>query len=165
MKASRKKKPEVVVFEEPARKQRKKTLKRETRPNNEIDMGNISFKEIAQEVKELGLSGFEKKEQKKYKQQEAQALGAKAPKQQKMPYPLLMKCRKKKDERERKQQDLEAAMGIFKRKKKSDDRTKQILKGTGRWVDQSKGLDSGKLKKGVRKLKQKDIAKFKKSKT
>ena len=36
---------------------------------------------------------------------------------------------------------------------------------TGRWVDQSKGLDSGKFKKGVRKLKQKDIAKFKKSKT
>ena len=36
---------------------------------------------------------------------------------------------------------------------------------SGRWVDRSKGLDGGKFKKGVRKVKRKDVAKFKKSKT
>ena len=56
-------------------------------------------------------------------------------------------------------------MGIYKKRKKSDAKDKQIIKRSGRWVDRSKGLDGGKFKKGVQKLKQNDIPKFKKSKT
>ncbi|CAB3999938.1 Hypothetical predicted protein [Paramuricea clavata] len=163
MKGSRKRQPEVIVFEEPARKQRRHNVRQERFPSTNHDVGSINFKEIAREVRELGVSGFKKKDQRRYKQQHAQALGAKAPKKQKMPYPLLMELKKIKDEKEQKKKELENAMGIFKKKK--SDKDKQILQGSGRWVDRSKGLDGGKFKKGVRKVKQKDVAKFKKSKT
>lgn len=53
----------------------------------------------------IGMTGFSRSERKKYEDQKALSLGGKAPKGQKMPYPMLMQRIKRRKEQEREQRE------------------------------------------------------------
>ncbi|CAH3015535.1 unnamed protein product [Porites evermanni] len=166
--------PKVIEFVEPG-KQRKKTKagppierkqsKDKDKPSRQ-DLDEIDFQSIAREVKEFGITGLSRKERRKYEDQKAQALGGKAPKGQKMPYPMLMRQIKRRKEQEKEQRERENAMGIF--KKKPDKSKKASTRSSlGRWVDNSsKGLEAsvGKFKAGVQRLSKADLRKIKSTK-
>ncbi|RMX58641.1 hypothetical protein pdam_00017976 [Pocillopora damicornis] len=126
------------------------------------DLDEFEFKSIAREVREFGVTGLSRKDRKKYEDWKAQSLGGKAPKGQKMPYPMLMRQIKRRKEREQEQREREHAMGIFKKKpdKKSSASTRAPM---GWWVDNSsKGLQAsvGKFKAGVQRLSKADLHKI-----
>ena len=144
--------PEVTVFEEPGRKRSKLSTKNSqlqdktgsnvgtSRSNNTDAENDLDFKNIAKEVREFGVSGLSKKDKKKYMQEKAQALGARKPKGQKIPYPILQRALKVRKEREAKQMEHEKSMGIFRKKKKQS--KKSDIKGSvGRWVEKPVRLE------------------------
>lgn len=145
----KKREPKIIVFEEPKKiKQVNKDmlLKRKRKldnPDNEYD--NEDFVSMAREVKEFGVTGFTKKEQKRNKQSYAEYLGARKLKNQKVPYPILMERRKKQKEKEVKTRELEQAMGIYKKKDKGDNDNVSKKLNLGHWVDKSNAV--GKLSK------------------
>lgn len=166
--------PKVIEFVEPGKERRKtkagapvkrKYLKNKSKSSRQ-DPEEYEFQSIAREVKEFGVTGLSRKERKKYEDQKAQALGGKAPKGQKMPYPMLIRQIKRRKEREKEQKEREHAMGIF--KKKTDKNKKASTRASlGRWVDNSsKGLQAtvGKFKAGVQRLSKADLHKIKSTK-
>ncbi|XP_046859704.1 uncharacterized protein LOC124453050 [Xenia sp. Carnegie-2017] len=164
MNKSKKRKAQVVIFEEPARKAKDKKCKKESLSSfkgGEEMMKNYGFKEIAREVREFGMSGFGKKDRRKMKQAEAESLGARALKKPKMPYPLLMELKKIWKKKDEKQKEEDTAMGLFRKTKKQGNIRKQLPKGSGRWVERSQGLDGGKFRHGIRKIQKQDILKMK----
>lgn len=148
----KKREPKIVVFEEPKKtkqvnrdmllKQRKRKL---DNPDNKEDDGDEDFVSVAREVKEFGVTGFTKKEQKRNKQSYAEYLGARKLKNQKVPYPILMERRKKQREKEVKKRELEQAMGIYKKKDKGEQDNVSKKLNLGHWVDKSNAV--GKLSK------------------
>ena len=162
----KKREPKIVVFEEPKKtKQVNKTvLKRKRKldvPEHEEDEDFVS---VAREVKEFGVTGFTKKEQKRNKQNYAEYLGARKLKNQKVPYPLLMERRKKQREKEAKTRELEQAMGIYKKKDKNANENVSKKMNLGHWVDKSNAV--GKLSKRdiSMHIKKTDILKVQRSK-
>lgn len=165
--------PKVIEFVEPGKQRKKgkapsikrKQLKNKDKPSSQ-DLDDIDFQSIAREVKEFGITGLSRKERRKYEDQKAQALGGKAPKGQKMPYPMLMRQIKRRKEQGKEQREREHAMGIF--KKKPDKSKKAPTRSSlGRWVDNSsKGLEAsvGKFKAGVQRLSKADLRKIKSTK-
>lgn len=162
--------PKVIEFVEPGKQlKKKKSLPPGKRKQIEIkskstreDLDEFEFKSIAREVREFGVTGLSRKDRKKYEDWKAQSLGGKAPKGQKMPYPMLMRQIKRRKEREQEQREREHAMGIFKKKpdKKSSASTRAPM---GWWVDNSsKGLQAsvGKFKAGVQRLSKADLHKI-----
>ena len=159
----RKRKPvEVVVFEEPGRKPRtvgksgtlsdRKELSTSTSDHNEQD-----FKSFFDDVKSLGLTGFSKKERRKLEEQRMQLLGARKPKGQKVPYPMLQKHIKNRKEKEKASIEMKKSMGIIMKKKKDAKNTKS-KQGLGWWTDSPVNID--KASNNVR-LKKSDIAAIK----
>lgn len=162
--------PKVIEFVEPGKQLKKKNLlslgKRKqveikSRSTRE-DLNELEFKSIARDVREFGVTGLSRKDRKKYEDWKAQSLGGKAPKGQKMPYPMLMRQIKRRKEQEQAQREREHAMGIFKKKPdiKSSASTRAPM---GWWVDNSsKGLQAsvGKFKAGVQHLSKADLHKI-----
>lgn len=129
--------PKVIVFKEPGKNKAKvKAKKRPKKIDAETDEED-DFISVAKEVKEFGITGFTRKEQKRNQQKHAEYLGAHKQKQQKVPYPMLMERIKKRKLKETKEKELERAMGIFKKKKKTDDVKLTTKLNLGRWVDKS----------------------------
>lgn len=169
--ASRRPPPKVIEFVEPGKQRREKKavwppVKRkrvhDKNKSSRQDLDEFEFQSIAREVKEFGITGLGRKEKKKYEDWKAQSLGGKAPKGQKMPYPMLMRQIKRRKEKEKEQREREHAMGIFKKKtdKKQSASTRASI---GRWVDNSsKGLQAsvGKYKAGVQRLSKADLCKI-----
>jgi len=165
--------PKVIEFIEPGKQRthekavpsvKRKQLKAKNKSSQDLD--EYEFQSIAREVREFGVTGLSRKEKRKYEEQKVQALGGKAPKGLKMPYPMLMRQIKRRKEREKEQRDREHAMGIFKKKidKKQNAPTRASI---GRWVDNSSnGLQAsvGKFKAGVQRLSKADLRKIKTSK-
>ena len=147
----KKREPKIVVFEEPKKTKqvnRDTLLKRKRKlnsPDNNDEDVDEDFVSVAREVKEFGVTGFTKKEQKRNKQSYAEYLGARKLKNQKVPYPILMERRKKQREKDVKKRELEQAMGIFKKKDKSDNDSVSKKLNLGHWVDKSNAV--GKLSK------------------
>lgn len=142
-----KREPKVIVFEEPkftSQRQNGGPAARKKRKHEQVG-NDVEFTDIAREVKEFGMSGFSRKEQRKNKQRYAEYLGAYKQKSQKVPYPLLMERVKQRKAKEEKQRNIEEAMGIFKKKKKEDKTNFTVKHNLGRWVDKSRvdGLGRG----------------------
>ncbi|XP_068709675.1 uncharacterized protein C1orf131 homolog isoform X2 [Montipora foliosa] len=162
--------PKVIEFIEPGKEFKIKKRQFNYKADNKLssqDPNGFEFSSIAREVREFGVSGFSRTEKKKYEDQKAQALGGKAPKRQKMPYPMLMRQIKKRKEQEKEQREREQAMGIFTKKpgKKKKDPNRRAF--VGRWMDNSsKGLEAsvGNFKAGVKCLTKADLGKMKSTK-
>lgn len=162
--------PKVIEFVEPGKQRRERKgmrpqVKRkrvhEKNKSSRQDLDEFEFQSISREVKEFGITGLSRKEKKKYEDWKAQSLGGKAPKGQKMPYPMLMRQIKRRKEKEKEQREREHAMGIF--KKKTDKKHASTRASIGRWVDNSsKGLKAsvGKYKAGVQRLSKADLHKI-----
>ena len=162
MERQAKRKPvEVIVFEEPSKKSRlqrqssdvsKGSTKRENSPNEQ------DFKSIFEDVRSLGVTGFSKKERKKMEEQKMQSLGARKQKGQKVPYPILQQVIKKKQEKEKERQEMEKAMGIFTKKKKSS-KTSKDKTSLGWWSDKPVNIDKTSNNLTIRKSDMKAIKK------
>ncbi|XP_012564233.1 uncharacterized protein LOC105848605 [Hydra vulgaris] len=136
---SKKREPKIIVFKDPSRtlKSYKNKSLKNSKPSTEENTEEINFVSIAREVKEFGITGFTKKEQKKSMQRYAEHLGARKKKQQKEPYKLLMERMKAKKKKEDKIKSMEQSMGIFKKKKKEVNLKLSTKLNLGRWVDKS----------------------------
>merc|ERR1712142_80404 len=119
-----------------------------------------SFLNIAREVKTFGVTGFDKKFQKKDAQKYAEYLGAAKKKNEKVPYPILMAQKKRAREKETKQRELEQAMGLFKKKKREEKEKMAVKLNLGRWVDKSNLLGTNKKDTNVS-VSKRDIEKVK----
>lgn len=149
----KKREPKVLVFEEPKKTRQVKRSKKPLTPADlrmkrklaNLEDDDTDFNNVAREVKEFGVTGFSKKEQKRDKQSYAESLGARKQKNLKVPYPMLMERRKRQREKADKEREMERSMGIFKKKDKgdSDNITKKL--NLGHWVDKSNSV--GKLTK------------------
>ena len=153
---------EVVVFEEPGKKSRKAQkssnfLSNKGPGRKDSDQDEFDFNSIFDDVKSLGVTGFSKKERKKLEAEKMQSLGARKPKGEKMPYPLLQKLAKKRQEKEKKRLEMEKSMGIITKKKK-DIRNSKSKTSLGWWTDKPVNID--KSSNNV-KLKKSDIAAIK----
>lgn len=135
---------EVVVFQEPGKKSRtdKDNVKSKwkKRKSNRDEKEKEDFKSIFQDVKEFGVTGFSKKDRKKYEEKKAQELGARKPKGQKVPYPILQYAVKVRKEREKERIEMDKAMGIFNKKKKERKDRKKSAHG-GWWVNEPVNID------------------------
>lgn len=130
--------PTVIVFEEPGKKKKsesaddkgnmRKGNKRE-RDREDDSEDETDFISIAEEVKEFGMTGFSRKDRKKYEQQRAQSLGAKAPKGLKMPYKIVMYASKVRKQREIEDREQKREMGIFVKKKEETKSDTSLLVG------------------------------------
>lgn len=164
--------PKVIEFVEPGKQRRGRKGMRpqverkrvqEKNKSSRQDLDEFEFQSIAREVKEFGVTGLSRKEKKKYEDWKAQSLGGKAPKGQKMPYPMLMRQIKRRKEKEKEQREREHAMGIFKKKTEDKKQSGSTRASIGRWVDNSsKGLQAsvGKYKAGVQCLSKADLHKI-----
>ena len=160
----RKREPKLVVFQEPCQQKRNNIRKKRSTDVGTSQIDDDSFIDIAREVKEFGISGFTRKEQKKDKQKYAEHLGARKQKQQKVPYPMLIDRAKKRKIKEGKQKELERSMGIFKKKKKEEDVKFTQKMNLGRWVDKSGLAIKGGRDNSI-KINKKEIFKVKNTKT
>ncbi|XP_022804696.1 uncharacterized protein C1orf131 homolog [Stylophora pistillata] len=113
--------PKEIEFVEPGKQLKKKKLlqpgKRKQveikRRSTREDLSDLEFKSIAREVKEFGVTGLSRKDRRNYEDWKAQSLGGKAPKGQKMPYPMLMRQIKRRKEREQEQKGKGTCHGYF----------------------------------------------------
>lgn len=156
-----KRKPvEIVVFEDPAKpKGPKKTRNsKQLLSKNPKKAAKEDFKAIFNDVKEFGVTGLSKKDRKKYDEEKAQALGARKPKGQKVPYPILQYASKVRKQREEEKAELDKEMGIFSKKKK--EKTASTTHG-GWWINEPVKIEDG---RNSIKIKQADLKKLKKSK-
>ncbi|XP_001621593.2 uncharacterized protein C1orf131 isoform X1 [Nematostella vectensis] len=167
--------PIIIEFNEPGKSNKIRESHRDSRQrprgmteNQSSDEDQSDFLSMARDVKEFGMTGFSKKERRKYEQQKAQSLGAKAPKGQKLPYKILMSVNKVKLQREKKKETMDRAMGMATKKKANKkDKTNTSNKVGGWWTDNSsKGFDLalGKYKGGVQRLSKDDIKRIRGSK-
>lgn len=125
---------EVVVFEEPGKKSRKEGKSEDASTiveGRNIKTDDYDFKSVFEDVKSLGLTGFSKRERKKLEEQRMQSLGARKPKGQKVPYPVLQQVIKSRQEKDKNRIEMEKAMGVFTKKKKDAKGNKS--KGVGGW--------------------------------
>jgi len=153
---------EVVVFDEPRKRPRRirqplNLVPKQGSIRKENDQSEYDFKAIFDEVKNLGVTGFSKKEKKKLEEQRLQSLGARRPKNQKVPYPILQKIAKKKQERDEKRYEMEKAMGIVTKKKKESKSSKNKT-SYGWWTDKPINIDNA---SNNFKLKKSDLAAIK----
>ncbi|XP_044174532.1 uncharacterized protein C1orf131 homolog isoform X3 [Acropora millepora] len=157
--------PKVIEFIEPGKEKAQVKVRRiQLRKKSPRKIPeDFDFRAIAREVTEFGMTGFSRSERKKYEDQKALALGGKAPKGQKMPYPMLMQRIKRRKEQEREQREGENANNFVakksRRRKAAPPRTFK-----GRWVDNSaKRFDAsiGKFKAGVQCLSKDDLGRIK----
>ena len=135
---------EVVVFQEPGKKsgtgQDNIKSKQKKRRGNSDENQTDDFKSIFQDVKEFGVTGFSKKERKKYEEKKAQELGARKPKGQKVPFPILQYAVKVRKEREKERIEMDKAIGMFNKKKKGRKDRKKSVHG-GWWVNEPVKID------------------------
>ena len=162
----KKREPKVIVFEEPKKTKQidQDKLRRKRRLDKSNEEDDNDFVTVAREIKDFGATGFTKKEQKKNKQSYAEYLGAKKQKNEKVPYPILMERRKKQKEKEAKNREMEEAMGIFKKRKRSDDENLSKKMNLGHWVDKSTIVGKLKKKDVSMKIKKSEILKVQRSK-
>ena len=154
--------PKVIVFRETNRALKSfsnKSLKRKLQNTDQnVNNEETNFVTIAREVKEFGITGFTKKEQKKSMQRYAEHLGARKFKAQKVPYKMLMERKKTKAEKEKKIQSMERSMGVFRKKRKEDNVKLTQKLNLGRWVDKSSIGNFS--KNNMVKVKKNDIKKY-----
>ena len=153
---------EVVVFDEHNKRPRNigqplNLVAKKGSRRKENDQSEYDFKAIFDDVKNLGATGFSSKERKKLEEQRLQSLGARKPKNQKVPYPILQKIIKKKQEKEKKRYETEKAMGIVTKKKKESKSTKSRT-SYGWWTDKPISIDNA---SNNFKLKKSDLAAIK----
>ena len=165
----KKREPKVIVFNEPkhSKQLNKQVTSRKRKldnPDTQEKKDENDFINVAREVKEFGITGFTRKDQKKSKQSYAEYLGARKQKAQKVPYPILMERIKQKKSKEVKQRDLEQAMGIFKKKKKNDEEKVTQKMNLGRWVDKSNLGKLGRNRDASMRIKKSEILKVQRSK-
>jgi len=165
----KKREPKLIVFNEPKHSKR---LNNQDHPrkrkldNLDTQKGEeeSDFINVAREVKDFGITGFTRKDQKKNKQSYAEYLGARKQKAQKVPYPILMERIKQKRSKEVKERDLEQAMGIFKKKKRNDEEKVSQKLNLGRWVDKSNLGKLGRNRDASMRIKKSEILKVQRSK-
>ena len=156
---------EVVVFEEPGKKARSDSrtskttsaLQKKKIQEKKDTIDQEDFMSIFEDVKTLGVTGFSKKEKKRLEHEKLQSLGARKPKGQKVPYPILQQMIKTKQEKEKKHLEMEKAMGIFSKKKKETKNSKSRV-SAGWWTD--KPIQIEKASNNL-KIKKADINAFK----
>lgn len=154
-----KREPKIIVFEE-----KKKSIRVDDnqapgvnrKRKRHDDSVEQNFVDIAREVTDFGMTGFSKKEQRKYKQRYAEQLGAHKKKTEKVPYPILMERIKQRKVKEQKQREREEAMGIFQKKKKEHKTNLHVKHNLGRWVDKSRVGESN----AVRRISKRDVKKI-----
>merc|ERR1712012_1361674 len=97
--------PKVIVFQEPGKKTSRAVSSKRKRPSGDdgddstVIGDKESFLNIAREVKTFGVTGFDKKFQKRDAQKYAEHLGAAKKKNEKVPYPILMAQKKRTKEK------------------------------------------------------------------
>ncbi|XP_071851759.1 uncharacterized protein [Apostichopus japonicus] len=167
----RKNGPEVIVFEDRAK--RKKISEADQEATDESFVTSKGhLRELSHEVYQFGLSGFDFENKEKLEMQRAIKLGAKPPKNTHVPYKEFMKLQKEKKQEELKQREIDRKMGMQVKKKSSDrDRKRElILRKSGFWQDSTKKRNFiadgqvGKFKSGVQVLSKQDIHQIKRGK-
>ncbi|KAF0722536.1 hypothetical protein Ae201684_018374 [Aphanomyces euteiches] len=149
-------KPRVVqVFECPTLPSKRQETAPRTKPKQGEELSHNQlvdedFQKAVSEVRDFSMKNTTGKDKKKKEIERVVALGGKAPKQQKMPYNMLMAIKKKGAQRQN-MRDEQASSGVVLGKKKSSNKVPRRSKS-----DAGTFATKGRLKNGVLFISKKD---------
>ncbi|CAK4075045.1 unnamed protein product [Aphanomyces euteiches] len=150
-------KPRVVqVFECPTLPSKRQETAPRTKPKQGEELSHNQlvdedFQKAVSEVRDFSMKTTTGKDKKKKEIERVVALGGKAPKQQKMPYNMLMAIKKKGAQRQNMRDEQEKASGVVLGKKKSSNKVPRRSKS-----DAGTFATKGRLKNGVLFISKKD---------
>eukprot|EP00163_Fabomonas_tropica_P022409 TRINITY_DN3908_c0_g1_i22.p1 TRINITY_DN3908_c0_g1~~TRINITY_DN3908_c0_g1_i22.p1 ORF type:complete len:185 (+),score=23.48 TRINITY_DN3908_c0_g1_i22:173-727(+) len=149
-----------------------KPERRQTRPVKEStieDLGNVAlstlFRKTAEEVRDLGASTLTGKDKKLYETKRLIELGAKAPKNERMPLPMLQRMRAKHKKDREDQYQLDLAAGNSPRKRRADTALSSPFNSPLKRIREDRGLKTsiGSFKDGALRINKDDIARLNRS--
>ncbi|KAH9087875.1 hypothetical protein LEN26_019749 [Aphanomyces euteiches] len=149
-------KPRVVqVFECPTLPSKRQETAPRTKPKQREELSHNQlvdeeFQKAVSEVRDFSMKNTTGKDKKKKEIERVVALGGKAPKQQKIPYNMLMAIKKKGAQRQN-MRDEQASSGVVLGKKKSSNKVPRRSKS-----DAGTFATKGRLKNGVLFISKKD---------
>ncbi|CAK4637667.1 unnamed protein product [Aphanomyces euteiches] len=150
-------KPRVVqVFECPTLPSKRQETAPRTKPKQREELSHNQlvdeeFQKAVSEVRDFSMKNTTGKDKKKKEIERVVALGGKAPKQQKIPYNMLMAIKKKGAQRQNMRDEQEKASGVVLGKKKSSNKVPRRSKS-----DAGTFATKGRLKNGVLFISKKD---------